>query len=321
MTSVEAQLVIVVVNWNTRELLAECLQSLLATSNTSARPFEDEFPLLALGPYGAQVFVVDNASSDGSAQMVRKSFPWAHLIENDENVGFARANNQAIRQSSGRYVLLLNSDTEVHRGAVETLVAFMETNPQAGAVGARLLNADGSLQPSAHPMLTPWREFWRLMFLDRLARKATYGPKLWEAAVPQRVEVIKGACLLLRREALDQVGLFDESFFFYTEEVDLCYRLCQAGWQLWWVPAATVVHYGEASSKQAAQAMYLQLYRSKIQFYRKFGGKTRADCFKRLVRIAYWPRLAMASVGVLFSPSLAKQAHTYQRLLFELSEM
>jgi N-acetylglucosaminyl-diphospho-decaprenol L-rhamnosyltransferase len=319
MTRAEVQVAIVVVNWNTRELLAQCLQSLLTTSNTSAQPFEDGFSL-TFGAYGAQVFVVDNASSDGSAQIVREGFPWVHLIENDENAGFACANNQAIRQSSGRYVLLLNSDTEVRPDAVETLVAFMEANPQAGAVGGRLLNADGSLQPSCHPMLTPWREFWRLMFLDHLARKATYGPKLWKAAVPQQVEVIKGACLLLRREALDQVGLFDESFFFYTEEVDLCYRLSQAGWQLWWVPAATVVHYGEASSKQAAQVMYLQLYRSKIQFYRKAGGEARADCFKHLVRIAYWSRLGMASVGALFSRSLARQAYTYQRLLFELSK-
>ena len=321
MTSVEAQLAIVIVSWNTRELLARCLRSLLATSDSSAQPFEDEFPLLAFGPYCAPVFVVDNASSDASVQMVREHFPWAHLIENDENVGFARANNQAIRRSSGRYVLLLNSDTEVHRGAVETLVAFMETNPQAGAAGARLLNADGSLQPSVHPMLTPWREFWRLMFLDKLVRRATYGPKLWRATAPQPVEVIKGACLLLRRDALDQVGLLDESFFFYTEEVDLCYRLARAGWQLWWVPAATVIHYGEASSKQAAQAMYLQLYRSKIQFYRKFGGKTRADCFKRLVRIAYWPRLAVTMIGAFFWPSLADPARTCRYLLSELSEM
>jgi N-acetylglucosaminyl-diphospho-decaprenol L-rhamnosyltransferase len=309
------------VNWNTRELLAQCLQSLLATGNTSAQPFEDEFPLLAFGPYGAQVFVVDNASSDGSAQMVRDRFPWVRLIANSENVGFARGNNQAIHQACGRYVLLLNSDTEVRPGALEALVEFMEANPRASAAGARLLNADGSLQPSAHPMLTPWREFWRLMFLDWLVRKATYGPKMWRAAVPQRVEVIKGACLLLRRDALDQVGLLDESFFFYTEEVDLCYRLAQAGWQLWWVPAATVIHYGEASSKQAAQAMYLQLYRSKIQFYRKFGGKTRADCFKRLVRIAYWPRLAVTMIGAFFWPSLADPARTCRYLLSELSEM
>jgi GT2 family glycosyltransferase len=318
----DTHLAIVVINWNTRELLRQCLQSLCMTSVALPPSFgEDDATVLTFGPYRAQVFVVDNASSDASVQMVRERFPWVHLIENDENVGFARANNQAIRQSSGRYVLLLNSDTEVHRGAVETLVAFMETNPQAGAAGARLLNADGSLQPSVHPMLTPWREFWRLMFLDKLVRRATYGPKLWRATAPQPVEVIKGACLLLRRNALDQVGLLDESFFFYTEEVDLCYRLAQAGWQLWWVPAATVIHYGEASSKQAAQAMYLQLYRSKIQFYRKFGGKTRADCFKRLVRIAYWPRLAVTMIGAFFWPSLANLARTCRYLLSELSEM
>ena len=264
---------------------------------------------------------MDNASSDGSAQMVRECFSWVRLIENGENVGFARANNQAMQESHSHYVLLLNSDTKVQPGAVEALAAFIEAHPKAGAVGARLLNGDGSLQPSCHPMLTPWREFWRLMFLDRLIHRATYGAHLWSASSPQSVEVIKGACLLLRRAALEQVGLLDESYFMYTEEVDLCYRLAQAGWELWWEPAATVVHYGEASSRQMAQAMYLQLYRSKIQFYRKFGGDAHADCAKRLVRLAYWPRMVVAALLCPFLPSLTARVSTYRHLLVELSRM
>ena len=312
---------IIIVNWNTRDLLACSLQSVYETA----------------GGLEFEVFVVDNASTDGGAQMVRERFPQVHLIENRENVGFARANNQAIRQSQGcpacpeqgrrepsrrsRYVVLLNSDTEVYPGALETMVQFMERHPQAGGCGPRLLNADGTLQPSCHPMLTPEREFWRLMFFDRLWRRAIYVQERWDWEAPRPVEVIKGACFLLRRAALDQVGLLDEGYFMYTEEMDLCYRLLQARWQLWWVPQAVVKHYGEASSRQVAEAMYVQLYRSKVQFYRKFGGPRRADRFKRLIRLAYEPRLAVAALGAFFSPALAARAGTYRRLLAELPLM
>lgn len=296
---------IIVVNWNTRDMLADCLQSVYGTA--------DGLDL--------EVFVVDNASTDGSAQMVRERFSWVRLIENRENVGFAQANNQAIRASEGCHIVLLNSDTEVCPGALQTMVQFMERHPQAGGCGPRLLNADGSLQNSCHPMLTPEREFWRLIFFDRLWRRATYVQERWDWETPRPVEVIKGACFLLRRAALDQVGLLDGRYFMYTEEMDLCYRLLQAGWQLYWVPQAMVKHYGEASSRQEAEAMYVQLYRSKVQFHRKFGGPRRAHRFKRLVRVAYGPRLAVAALGAPFSPALATRASTYRRLLAELAGM
>lgn len=312
---------IVVVNWNTRELLAQCLASVEANferRNSSATPLPAANPL---EPITYELFVVDNASTDGSAQMVVEHFPWVHLIANSENVGFARANNQAIHQSTGRYILLLNSDTEVYPSALETMVQFMEGQPQAGGCGPRLLNADDSLQPSCHPMLTPGREFWRLLFLDWLWRRATYVQGRWDWGTPHLVEVIKGACFMLRRAALDQVGLLDEEYFMYTEEMDLCYRLIQAGWQLWWVPQAVVKHYGEASSRQVAEAMYVQLYRSKVQFHRKFGGMRRADRFKRLIFLAYIPRFALARLGSLVFSSYADRARTYRRLLTELPQM
>jgi GT2 family glycosyltransferase len=309
---------IVIVNWNTRDLLAACLASIepVAPSAEISASNNHRSPLLA-----TEILVVDNGSSDASTAMVRDRFPQVRLIENEENTGFARANNQAIRQSRSRYVALLNSDTEVHAGALQILVRFMEEHPQAGGCGPRLLNADGSLQPSCHPMLTPGREFWRLIFLDRLWPRATYRQHRWDPDTPRRVEVIKGACLLLRRTALDQVGTLDEQYFMYTEEVDLCHRFAQAGWEQWWVPQAVVTHYGEASSQQMPEAMYLQLYRSKVQFYRKFGGPGQAERFKRLVRLAYGPRLAMARLASATSPSMATQAHTFRRLLSELPGM
>lgn len=297
---------IVIVNWNTRELLAGCLESIALNVPTFQRS-------------NVETFVVDNASADGSAAMVRERFPWVRLIENSDNVGFARANNQGIHLASGQYILLLNPDTEVRFSALRSLVDFLATHPTAGAVGGRLLTGEGGLQASCHPMLTPAREFWRLLGLDSVWPLATYRMGSWSQSAPHPVEVICGACLLLRRAALDQVGLLDETYFMYTEEVDLCYRLARAGWELWWAPQAEVVHYGGASSKQIAEAMYLQLYRSKVQFYRKFGGEFYAGQFKLFLRLAYAPRLVIATLAGIASPRLMKQAHTYRRLLAEVA--
>jgi N-acetylglucosaminyl-diphospho-decaprenol L-rhamnosyltransferase len=291
---------IVVVNWNTSAMLSACVHSLEAAG----------------GP--AEIIVVDNASSDGSARMVHEHFPHAHLVENSQNLGFSRASNQGIDLASGRYVCLLNSDTQVCPGALETLVAFMDAHPLAGCCGPRLRNSDGSLQPSAHPMLSPEREFWRLMFLDWLRPRATYPVHQWDVAHPRRVDVIKGACMMLRREALDEVGPLNESYFMYTEEVDLCHRLTQAGWEIWWEPRSEVIHHGEASSRQAREEMYIQLYRSKAQFFRNFSGEQGALRFKRYLRLAYAPRWAATAVGSLVSGSMRSRRRLYGRFLREI---
>ncbi len=306
--SVNCDLSIVVVNWNTRDLLAACLESIAAECAN-------------LTDAAIETIVVDNGSSDGSAGMVEERFPWVRLIANRENSGFARANNQGVRASSAHYVMLLNSDTVLHAGALRALLSFVESRPRAGAVGPLLLNADGSLQPSCHPMLTPGREFWRLLFLERFWPRATYPMTRWDREIPREIEVIKGACIVLRREALDRVGLLDESFFMYTEEVELCHRLAEAGWELWWEPRATVTHYGGASSRQMAEAMYLELYRSKLRFFRKCGGETAARRARRLLLCAYVPRWLAASALGRLRPSLVPRARTFRRLLDELPTM
>lgn len=311
-------LTILIVNWNTRDLVVQCLQSLVDTADQIVPG-----PIgLGFGRYRIEVIVIDNASTDQSASVVQQRFPWAQLIENTRNVGFAPANNQGYQHSTGRYVLLLNSDTVVHTKAIETLLDFMDEHPRCGAGGGQLLNADGSLQPSCHPMLTPWREFWRLTFMDRVWRRATYDMRKWSTASPRRVEAIKGACLIVRRDALEAgESLLDEQYFMYTEEVDLCYRLNQRDWELYWIPAAQVTHFGEASSRQAYNAMYVQLYRSKVQFYRKFGGESRARLFKRLVTAAYLPRLAVAAIASIIKPAFATRTDTVNQLLSELPNM
>jgi N-acetylglucosaminyl-diphospho-decaprenol L-rhamnosyltransferase len=304
----QPDLSIVIVSWNTRALLEACLASLHATS-------EERSSILNME---SEIIVVDNASTDGSPDMVRARFPAVRLIECDHNLGFAAGNNRGLSVASGRYALLLNSDTEVRPGALACLLAFMDAYPRAGACGPRLLNSDGTLQPSCSPMLTPGREFWRLMFLDAVWPRATYPMRDADVCQPRQVETIKGACLMLRRAALDQAGLLDEGYFMYTEEVDLCYRLAQDGWELWWTPAAEVVHYGEASTRQQREDMYIQLYCSKTRFYRKFGGEANAVRFQRLLRIAYTPRWVAARLASLLRPELRPRARTYARLLREL---
>jgi GT2 family glycosyltransferase len=300
------KLSIIIVNWNTKALLASVLDSLEA----------------ATGDLTCEILVVDNASTDGSTEMVEERFPHVHLLKNAENVGFARANNQALTRSLGEYVLLLNSDTVVLPGALQFMLAFAQAHPTVGAIGPRLLNADGSLQVSCYPLLTARREFWRLMFLEQLlGRRATYDMAHWDLTRPRDVEVIQGACLLLRRDALTQVGFLDDRYFMYSEEMDLCYRLRQAGWQLCWVPQAKVIHYGGASSRKKAAAMYVQLYRSKVQFQRKFWGARHARYFKALLAFAYLPRWLVMKVAAVFNGSCASQVGTYERLLRELPRM
>jgi GT2 family glycosyltransferase len=263
--------------------------------------------------------VVDNASADGSAQIVRERFPRVRLIENVENAGFARANNQAIEVSRGEQILLLNSDTMVLPGALETLTQFMMTHPKAGAAGARLLNPDGSLQASCAPFPTLSREAWRLFYGDRLKPRAGYPMEEWNMASPRPVDVLLGACLLVRRTALDQVGLLDANYFMYSEEVDLCLRIKEAGWSIYWVPEARVVHYGGQSSNQMAERMFLQLYRSKVLYFRKHAGRLPTAAYKGLLATAALTRIVWAFLTRSRAPDRSQTlASNYRRLLSEV---
>lgn len=251
--SIEAMdLSVIIINWNTRDLLAQCLASVYAY------PLDGDF----------EVWVVDNASADGSVQMVRERFPQVRLIENAENVGFARANNQAIQGSTGRYLLLLNSDTVAQPDALYNMVQFMEEHPQAGVVGPKLLNPDGSFQASYARFPTFLTE---LLLITGLARLITgpYAPspcpKPREAAQP--VDWAAGAALLVRRSAIEQVGLLDEGYFLYSEEADLCWRLWQGEWEVWYLPDVAITHCAGASTRQWSVTSYGQLYASKVRFF------------------------------------------------------
>lgn len=300
---------IIIVNWNTIDLLSNCLGTIV--SNTLGISYT--------------IVVVDNNSTDGSVDIIRRRFPQVHVIENRQNVGFAQANNKALHHRNTKYVLLLNPDTEVKRSSLETLVRFMDNHPQAGGAGSMLLNIDGTLQTSCYPSLTLSREIWRLFHLDKIRPFGIYDMKLWNRKNPREVDVVQGACLILRWEALDQVGLFDEAFFVYSEEVDLCFRLREAGWQLYWVPAARVVHYGGQSTSQIAEKMFLELYRGKIQFFRKHNGWIRTLIYKLVLVIASLARLALTPFARLERPSKQQRyltlAEHYRRLLVALPGM
>lgn len=285
---------VVIVSHNTRDELLRCLDSL---ARDVGLPLE--------------VLVVDNASADGSADAVRHGFPGARVIESGENVGFSRANNRGLRESRAPYVLILNSDVETKPGCIETLLSLLEGRPEVGIVGPRTLNADGTIQVSSGAHLTPPSE-WRQRRLVRGVRERR--PRaLAEAERRQAREFepdwVSAACLLARREALEAVGGFDEAFFLYEEDADLCRRVRQAGWRVVFTPRAEVVHHLGRSMARAGARPRLEYQRSHLLYYRKHNGP-----FLTLALRLYL--LALASWGFLRAtgPGEDRQARRQEAL-------
>jgi GT2 family glycosyltransferase len=264
------RLAVAIVNRNTRDLLRDCLATV---------------------PAHVTAVVIDNASTDGSAAMVATEFPHVHLIASARNPGYGAASNEAIRACAEPYVLLLNSDTLIHEGAVPALAAYLDAHPEVGVAGPRLLNHDGSLHPSCFPF--PGTLGWLvendpvspLVGLVPPLRRRTlrYAPPERSTAVPW----VHGSALAVRRTAFEAVGGFDESFFMYFEEVDLCRRLAAAGWEIHFVHPARVTHLGGASTRQVRTEMAVAHFRSTLHFYRRhYGG----------LRLAFWVGLMRAKM-------------------------
>jgi GT2 family glycosyltransferase len=240
-----------------------------------ARPYI-EHTLVELGRTGHELVVVDCASKDGTTAFVRERFGETRLLELEENPGYGSALNEGVRLTSGDYLLLMNADAWPAPGAVEELAAFAETHPTAGVVGPRLLNSDGSLQPSVRGFPTLWRLATEYFFLRWLAPRsrllnAFYGAGFAHDAVHD-AEFLVGAALLVRRTAFEEVGGFDPSFFMFNEEVDLCYRLHRRGWRVVFFPGAEFVHMGGASTRLDWSRMYREQLRSHIRFLEKHYG-------------------------------------------------
>jgi GT2 family glycosyltransferase len=279
---------IIILSWNTCDLVEDCLNSV-----TKAAEGLD-----------VEIIVVDNASTDGSQAMVQGKFPGVRLIVNQENVGFARGNNQALALCKGHYALLLNSDAFAVPGSIQALVRLAEAQPKAGIVGAQLLNPDRSFQASFTSFPNLWREFLILSGVGRLLHGRWYpsrGPE--EDKGPQPVDYVEGACMLVRREAFDDVGGLDEGYFMYSEEVDWCYAMREKGWQVWYQPEARVIHLGGASSQSRRVRREADLYRSRVRFFRKHYGDRAAELLKlqiytlTAIKIIVLKLLRMASGG------------------------
>jgi GT2 family glycosyltransferase len=252
----------------------------------NARPYLERCVASVLGSVD-EVVVVDAASTDGSAELVREQFPTARVIALSENQGFGVSMNVGIESTDGDYLLLLNSDAWGTEGAVERLVACAESDPGAAVVGPRLLNPDGTLQRSIRGYPTPWRlatEYFFLRWLAPYSRlvNAFYGAG-FSHREPASVEFLVGAVLLVRRSALAEVGAFDAAFFMFDEEVDLCYRLSRAGWRVHFCPAAKFIHVGGASTRQVWDSIYKEQLRSHLRFLTKHRGPTVAERTRRLL--------------------------------------
>ena len=252
---------------------------------------------------GAEMIVVDNGSTDGTLDVVRERFPEARVVE-QENRGFGAGNNAGMRAASGRYFLLLNPDAWLTEGALEDLVAFADEHPEAGVVGPRLLNPDGSLQRSVRGYPTPWRLATEYFFLRKLAPHSEALNALFGAGFDHKsvreADYLFGACLLVRREAVDSIGGFDEQFFLMSEEVDWCYRFRQAGWKVFFYPDAEAYHVVGASLNPAR---FKDVVRGHLQFLRKHRGIRVAE---RARRVMLW---GLRVRGLLFR---GERGHAYR---------
>ncbi len=298
-----SKLAVVVVSWNTRDLLLAALGAVLNDASG----------------FSPVVYVVDNASADGSPDAVAARYPQVALIRNVGNVGFARANNQAIDATRSDYVLLLNSDTEIHPGALDRLVAFLDAHPRAAAVGPQLVYPDGRRQLSYGRFPGLGEQAALAIGLGRfVVPDEEHGA--WESA-PREVDYVAGACMMVRRAAITEVGLMDERFFMYSEEADWCYRLRRAGWSVWFEPAARVMHVRGGSTRQARGRMLAELYRSRVQFVRKHRGLVAARGMKLCMaldvglRIVACPARSMLSPGPDARRDLRDRVAAYQHLL------
>lgn len=289
-----SEVAIAVVSYNTRAHLHACL----ASAAGNAR----------------EIVVVDNASSDGSVEMVREEFPDVVLRASHDNRGYGAAANQAVAACTSRYVLLLNADTLLSPDTPASLATYLDAHPRAAVAGPRLLNLDGTLQTSCRAFPSAATVLVELTPLARAARALRYVPGLGSRYPPasphdraRPVDWVKGAALAIRREAFEQVGGFDESFFMYWEETDLCYRLAAAGWETHFAPVATVVHAGEASTSQHRAAMSLQLFHGLRLFSARHHPRRQRLALAAALRVVLQLRLAQDTVRLWLSRDPAQR--------------
>ena len=279
------KLSVIIATWNSERFIGDCLKSLGGLRSTAA-----------------DVLVVDNASADKTVEIVRERFPWVTLIENKTNLGFAKANNMGIQAASGEYVCLINPDVVVLQGCIQEMLRFMEGNPSVALLGPQMIGTDGTVVRSCMKFPTLWNCLCDAIVLNRLFPKSSIlGGQMmrdcsWDQV--QEVDVLNGWFVLIRRSALDHVGLLDEGFFMYGEDVDWCSRFRQAHWRLVYYPPAKAIHYGGGSSARQPIRFYVEMQRANLLYWKKHKSSFAQAGF--VVIVGIYHLLRVAGYGVLY---------------------
>jgi N-acetylglucosaminyl-diphospho-decaprenol L-rhamnosyltransferase len=278
---------VIIVSWNTRDLLADCLHSINA----------------GRGALAVEVIVVDGGSSDGSPEMIAENFPWVQLEARPENVGFPKGNNIGLAKAGGRLLLLLNPDTVIIGEALATMAHYLGANPEVGIVGPKLLNPDGSIQSSRRRFPTfatgLFESTWFQPFAPRSLMEGYYAADLPDDVISD-VDWLVGACLMTRRDVLESIGPLDEAYFMYSEELDWCRRVKEAGWRVVFLPEAQIVHHVGKSSDQAVTERHINYQRAKLRYFRKFHGRVPAAILRINLLFNYLVQIVLEGAkGVL----------------------
>jgi len=282
---------VVIVNWNTVDYLRQCLTSMLSRKH--------EHPL--------EIIVVDNGSSDGSPEAVRREFPEVILIQNGCNLGFAKANNIGIRRATGRYICLINSDVVVHEGCLDRLCSYMDQNPSIGVLGPRVFNSDLTLQPSCRQFPTLWNSACRALALDTVfPRWPLFGGYLmtfWQHDTPKSVDALSGCFWMVRKETFDSVGLLDESFYIYGEDIDFCKRCQIKGSEIVYYPDATAVHFGGASSSRLPVKFEVENLKATLHYWGKHHSRPAQAAYTLIRMFTHLRRMLHGLVFCSIRPS------------------
>jgi len=294
---------IVIISFNTLALTRACLESVMPR----------------LGDLRVELIVVDNASQDGSVEMVRDHYPSIKLIKNNENLGFAAANNQAFSMVQGEFVLLLNSDTEILGEVIPNSVDYLRTHPEVGAMGCRVLNSDMTMQATCSGYPTLFRLLQLTLGLDRLPiLKAFDGYLLrgWQRDIDREVEVISGCYLLVRRTIIESIGALDDAFFFFAEETDWCLRMRRAGWQLRFSPVGEIIHHGGGSVKKLNHRRDVMLTEALIRLHWKNGGIIPATLAFLILAFFNLSRAVILSLFSIFNGECRARAKHFRAVAF-----
>jgi len=280
---------VIIVNYNVKYFLEQCIHSVYKS----------------IQHLGAEVMVVDNNSVDGSCQMIHEKFPGVILIENKVNVGFSKANNQAIRKARGRYILLLNPDTVVQEDTFLSCIRFMESHPEAGCLGVKMIDGKGNFLPeSKRGLPTPAVAFYKIFGLSALfpssQRFGRYHLGFLDKDKIHEVDVVAGAYMFLRKSLLDTVGLLDEDFFMYGEDIDISYRITQAGYKNYYYPHTTIIHYKGESTKKGSVNYVIVFYNAMTIFAQKHFSKNMARTYNFIIHLAIYIRAALSILGRFF---------------------